>query len=348
MTQKVLVTGGTGYIGSHTVVALQEAGYEVIIADNLENSFPQVLDGITKTSGIKPGFIRLDLRDRETVRSFFQKEKDFSGIIHFAAYKAVGESVENPLAYYQNNLGGLMNLLEEMLENGIRNLVFSSSCTVYGEPETLPVTENSPVKAPESPYGNTKKISEEIIRDCVEAWPGLKAICLRYFNPIGAHASGYIGELPIGPPNNLIPIVTQTAIGKREKVTVFGTDYPTPDGSCIRDYIHVMDLAKAHVKALERLISGSNKANCEYFNLGTGKGYSVLEVLNTFEKVSGLKLNYVLGERRNGDVVQIYADTAYANEELGWQANETLEEMVRSAWQWEQNIPKVYGQGFIK
>jgi len=339
--QKILVTGGTGFIGSHTVVALFEAGYDVTITDNLSNSFIEVLDGIEKISGCKPEFYNLDLTNKDAVNSFFDTNSNFDGVIHFAAYKAVGESVDLPLKYYGNNLGSMVNLLENMGQKKIKNLVFSSSCTVYGEPDSLPVTENSPVKKAESPYGTTKIMGETILEDAVKA-NIVNAISLRYFNPIGAHPSALIGEIPIGVPNNLIPVVTQTAIGKRKKITVYGDDYPTPDGSCIRDYIHVTDLAKAHVIALKRMISGTQKKDYEVFNIGTGTGYSVIEVLNTFEKVSGLKLNYEIGERRKGDVIKIFADTSFANQELGWKAEENLETMVGSAWAWEQNIPKLF------
>jgi UDP-glucose 4-epimerase len=335
--QKILITGGTGFIGSHTVAALCEAGYEVTIIDNLSNSFMEVLDGIEKITATRPDFHNIDLKDQEALSAFFKEHPFFNGVIHFAAYKAVGESVEQPLKYYQNNLGSLTNLIDCMNRSGVNNLVFSSSCTVYGQPDELPVTEKSPIKKAESPYGNTKVISEQIIEDVVKTG-GLNAISLRYFNPIGAHPSALIGELPIGVPNNLIPVVTQTAIGIRDKITVYGEDYPTPDGSCIRDYIHVTDLARAHVVALKRLIGGNQKSNYEVFNLGTGTGYSVLEVLNTFEKVSGLKLNFEIGPRRNGDIMKIFADTTYANMELSWKAEEGLESMIRSAWAWQQKL----------
>ena len=339
--QRILVTGGTGYIGSHTVVALIEAGFETIIIDDLSNSMIGVLDSIEKITRVRPSFHKINLTDREAVHNFFNKSLPFDGIIHFAALKAVGESVENPLKYYSNNIGSLLNLLENMESKGLENLVFSSSCTVYGQPDKLPVSEKTPFKKPESPYGNTKIISEQIIEDVTQIGK-INSISLRYFNPIGAHPSALIGELPIGAPNNLVPVVTQTAMGKRKKVTVFGDDYPTPDGSCIRDYIHVTDLARAHVIALQRMLRGKQKSNYEVFNIGTGTGYSVLEVLKTFEKVSGLKLNYEIGPRRKGDVMQIYADTTFANEELGWIAKEDLKSMVGSAWAWEQNIPKLF------
>jgi len=344
--QKILVTGGTGFIGSHTVVALIEAGFEATIIDDLSNSRLEVLDGIEKITGTKPDFYKLNLNSKEEVYDFFNRFPYFDGVIHFAALKAVGESVEKPLEYYSNNLGSLINLLENIKLKRLKNLVFSSSCTVYGQPDQLPVTENFPIKKAESPYGNTKIISEQIIEDLCKQ-KKLNSISLRYFNPIGAHPSALIGELPIGPPNNLIPVVTQTAIGKRDKVIVFGDDYPTVDGSCIRDYIHVTDLANAHVIALQRMVAGKQRTNYEVFNIGTGTGYSVLNVINTFEKVSGVKLNYEIGPRRQGDVVQIYADTSFANEELGWKATEDLESMVSSAWEWEQNIPKLFPNNSI-
>jgi UDP-glucose 4-epimerase len=335
--QKILVTGGTGFIGSHTVVSLADAGYHVVIIDDLSNSNMGVLDGIEKITGTRPAFFKIDLTDPDAVKHFFEENTGFDGVIHFAAFKAVGESVLNPLKYYKNNLFSLVNLLENMRLNEIRNLVFSSSCTVYGQPDVLPVTENSAIQKAESPYGSTKIISEQIIEDAVKAGL-LNAISLRYFNPIGAHPSALIGELPIGTPNNLIPVVTQTAIGKREKVIVYGDDYDTPDGSCIRDYIHVIDLAKAHVVALRRMISQNQKSEYEIFNVGTGTGYSVLEVLHTFEKVAALKLNFEIGPRRPGDITKIYADTTYANKELGWKAEENLESMIHSAWEWEKKL----------
>lgn len=332
---KILVTGGVGYIGSHTVVELQNAGHEVVIIDNLSNSNIEVLNKIQEITGIKTHCEIFDLVDREKTKIFFKKHKDIEGIIHFAAFKAVGESVELPLKYYRNNLVSLMNILESMQEFNIPNLVFSSSCTVYGQPEILPVTENAPVQLATSPYGNTKQISEEIIRDTLNSAKGLKAIALRYFNPIGAHDSALIGELPLGIPNNLMPFITQTAIGIREKLRVFGNDYNTPDGTAIRDYIHVVDLAKAHVIAVERMINENSKDSFEMFNLGTGNGFSVLEVINSFEKITGEKLNYAIVGRRAGDVEKVYADTTYANNELGWKAEKTLDEMTSSAWKWE-------------
>ncbi len=335
---KILVTGGTGFIGSHTVVELQAKGFEVVVVDNLSNSNIGVLDNIQKISGKRPLFEQFDLIDQARTADFFSRHNDLAGIIHFAAYKAVGESVEKPLMYYRNNLQSLLNILDGMTANGIPNLVFSSSCTVYGQPDELPVREDSPVKEAFSPYGNTKQISEEIIRDTVNAFPDVKAIALRYFNPIGAHPSALIGELPLGVPNNLMPFITQTAIGKREILRVFGSDYNTPDGTAIRDYIHVVDLAQAHVVALDRMLSQSMKRNPEMFNLGTGNGLSVLEVIQSFEKVTGQKLNYVIVERRPGDVEKVWADTTFANNELGWKAARTVDEMTLSAWNWELKL----------
>lgn len=335
---KILVTGGLGFIGSHTVVELQEAGYEVVIIDDLSNSSENVLDGITAITGKAPIFEKIDLKERDTVEAFFKKHNDIKGVIHFAASKAVGESVENPLLYYENNIGTLVYLLKELKKLPEASFIFSSSCTVYGQADTLPITENAPVKQAESPYGNTKQIGEEIIKDTCHAVPTIKAIALRYFNPVGAHESVEIGELPIGVPQNLVPFITQTAIGIREQLSVFGDDYPTSDGTCIRDYIHVVDLAKAHVIALERLLGNKNKSNYEFFNLGTGKGSSVLEVVEAFEKVSGEKLNYKIVERRAGDVIAAYADTNKANDELGWKTKLTLEDAMLSAWKWEQKV----------
>ncbi len=335
---KILVTGGTGYIGSHTVVELQAQGHEVIIVDNLSNSEREVVDQIALISGIRPAFEELDLCDQSKTDALFAKYSNIDGIIHFAAYKAVGESVANPLIYYRNNLQSLMNIIDGMKKYKIANLVFSSSCTVYGQPEVLPVRENSPVQAAFSPYGNTKQISEEILKDSVSAYAGLNVIALRYFNPIGAHPSALIGELPLGVPNNLIPFITQTAIGLRQQLSVFGSDYNTPDGTAIRDYIHVVDLAKAHVIAVDRMTNGKGKSNFEVFNLGTGNGFSVLEVINSFEKVTGEKLNYKLVDRRPGDVEQVWADTTFANEELGWKAALSLDEMTLSAWKWELRL----------
>ncbi len=335
---KILVTGGLGFIGSHTVVELQQAGYEAIIVDDCSNASEEVLDGITAITGQKPGFEKLDLREKASVADFFKRHPGIRGIIHFAASKAVGESVREPLLYYENNLGSLVYLLQHLTMREPAHFIFSSSCTVYGQADQLPITEEAPVKPAESPYGNTKQIGEEIIRDTCRIKPGLKAISLRYFNPIGAHPSTLIGELPIGVPQNLVPYITQTAIGLRKELSVFGDDYPTPDGTCIRDYIHVVDLAKAHVVALQRLIDGGNKDNYEVFNVGTGKGSSVLEVIRSFEKVSGKKLNYKIVDRRPGDVVQAFADTAKANRELGWKARFSLDEAMKSAWDWERSI----------
>lgn len=337
---KILVTGGLGFIGSHTVVELQQEGYEVIIIDDCSNSSEQVLEGITAISGRQPEFEKIDLREKDLVKDFFRRQPDIEGIIHFAASKAVGESVEKPLLYYENNLGTLVYLLQQLWDRGKGSFIFSSSCTVYGQADSLPITEDAPVKPAESPYGNTKQIGEEIIRDTCRVQPGLNAISLRYFNPIGAHPSTKIGELPIGVPQNLVPFITQTAAGLRKELSVFGDDYPTPDGTCIRDYIHVVDLAKAHVAALERLINGGNKENYEVFNIGTGTGSSVLDVIRSFEKVAGIKLNYSIVDRRPGDVTQAYADTVKANRELGWNALHSLDEAMKSAWEWEQKIRK--------
>lgn len=336
---KILVTGGVGYIGSHTVVELQQNGHEVIIVDNLSNSNIKVLDSIEKITGIKPSFEEFDLADKAKTEGFFKRHSDIQGIIHFAAFKAVGESVEKPLMYYRNNLVSLINILQGMKDNKIENLVFSSSCTVYGQPKVLPASEKSPIQKAESPYGNTKQISEEIISDMVNA-SDIKGIALRYFNPIGAHESAIIGELPLGVPNCLVPFITQTAIGIREQLSVFGDDYNTPDGTAIRDYIHIEDLAKAHVIAVERMINKKMKKDFEFFNLGTGNGYSVLEVINSFEKMSGVKLNYKIVGRRAGDVEQVWADTQFANDELGWKAKKTLDEMTASAWKWEIELDK--------
>jgi UDP-glucose 4-epimerase len=334
---KILVTGGTGYIGSHTVVELQKKGFEVIIADNLSNSSIDVVDNITRITGIKPIFEKVDLSEPKPTEDLFDSYPGINAIIHFAASKAVGESVENPLKYYRNNLDSLINLLGEMNNHRIRDIVFSSSCTVYGQPDVLPVTEEAPIKKAASPYGNTKQIAEEIITD-VSAVTNLQATLLRYFNPIGAHDSALIGELPLGVPLNLMPYVTQTAIGKREYLNVWGNDYNTPDGTAIRDYIHVVDLAEAHVLAIERMLGGKNKKNVEVFNLATGTGYSVLDVINSFEKTTGVKLNYKFMPRRAGDVEEIWANTDLANHELGWKANRGLDDMTLSAWKWEQRL----------
>lgn len=336
--KKILVTGGLGYIGSHTVVDLQKAGYEVLIIDNLSNSSLEVLDGISSITGITPSFENLDLREKRAVSDYFNRNRGIAGIIHFAASKAVGESVEKPLLYYENNLNTLIYLLQECQQHRVNNFIFSSSCTVYGEPDSLPITEDAPIKNANSPYGNTKQISEEIIVDFCAVTPLFKSIALRYFNPIGAHPSAEIGELPIGVPQNLVPFITQTAAGIRESLAVFGDDYPTPDGSCIRDYIHVVDLAKAHVVALERLFSGREISNFEYFNVGTGRGNSVLEVVHAFEKATGQKIQYNIVDRRIGDVVAVYADTYKANTVLGWKAEKTLEESLAASWKWEQKI----------
>lgn len=335
---KILVTGGLGFIGSHTVVELQNNGHEVVIIDNLSNSSEDVLKGIYAITGKEPIFEKIDLRDKQKVHDFFEKHDDVVGAIHFAASKAVGESVEKPLLYYENNLGVLTYLLQQLVEKEKASFIFSSSCTVYGQADKMPITEDAPVKPAESPYGNTKQVGEEIIRDTCRVNANLAAISLRYFNPIGAHPSAEIGELPIGVPQNLVPFITQTAVGLREKLSVFGDDYPTPDGTCIRDYIHVVDLAKAHVVALQRLLQGENTENYEVFNLGTGNGSSVLEVIKSFEKVSGKKLNYQIVDRRAGDIIQAYADTQKANEVLGWKAQSTLDEAMKSAWDWEQKV----------
>lgn len=335
---RVLVTGGLGFIGSHTVVELQNEGFDVVIIDNLSNSSIEVLDGITAITGKKPEFEKLDLKVKADVVNFFNKHKDIVGVIHFAASKAVGESVNEPLMYYENNITTLVYMLQELSGLDQQNFIFSSSCTVYGQADELPITENAPVKPAESPYGNTKQIGEEIIKDTCKVNKSLKSIALRYFNPIGAHPSAEIGELPIGVPQNLVPYITQTAIGMREQLSVFGGDYPTPDGTCIRDYIHVVDLAKAHVVALQRLLNKNNESNYEVFNLGTGTGSSVLEAIQSFDKVSGLQLNYKIVGRREGDVTAAYAETTRANEVLGWKTELTLDDAMASAWKWEQKI----------
>jgi UDP-glucose 4-epimerase len=337
---KILVTGGLGFIGSHTVVELQRNGYEVIIIDDLSNSTIDILDRIASITETKPQFEQLDLKDKAKVSDFFKNHNDIKGVIHFAASKAVGESVENPLMYYENNINTLVYVLQGLKKLEYSNFIFSSSCTVYGQSDELPITENAPVKNAESPYGNTKQIGEEIIMDTCKVNAKMKAIALRYFNPIGAHESANIGELPIGVPQNLVPFITQTAIGLREQLSVFGDDYPTEDGTCIRDYIHVVDLAKAHVVALERLLNNENSNNYETFNLGTGTGSSVLEVIKSFERVSGLKLNYKIADRRAGDIIAAYADTNKANNVLGWKTHLTLDDAMKSAWKWEQNIRK--------
>jgi UDP-glucose 4-epimerase len=334
--KKILVTGGLGFIGSHTVVELQNEGFEVLIIDNLSNTTIDVLDKITSITQIKPSFFNFDLKDKTAVQDFFNSN-DVDGIIHFAAYKAVGESVHIPLDYYENNIISLTNILQEMKVRNLSHFIFSSSCTVYGQADELPITENAPVKPAESPYGNSKKINEEIIADAVKAHK-FKAISLRYFNPIGAHASAKIGELPIGVPQNLIPFITQTAAGIRHELSVFGSDYPTPDGTAIRDYIHVVDLAKAHIAALNRLLKNQQKNNYEVFNVGTGKGSSVLEVINAFEKVSKTKLNYKIVGRRSGDITAAYADTTLANNELKWKAELSLEDALLAAWNWQKTL----------
>ena len=334
---KILVTGGLGFIGSHTVVELQNKGFEPVIIDNLSNSSIEVLDGIVAITGKKPFFEQLDLRDKPAVIDFFKRHPDVSGVIHFAASKAVGESVENPLLYYENNINTLVYLLQELAQMPSAHFIFSSSCTVYGQAEKMPITEDASVQPAMSPYGNTKQIGEEIITDTCKV-TNINAILLRYFNPIGAHPSAHIGELPIGVPQNLVPFITQTGIGLRNELSVFGDDYPTPDGTCIRDYIHVVDLAKAHVVALQRLLDGKNSDKVETFNVGTGKGSSVLEVINAFEKVSGKKLPYKIVGRREGDITSAYANTHKANNVLGWKAQSTLEEALESAWKWEQKI----------
>ena len=338
MKDLILVTGGTGYIGSHTVVELIEAGFEVVIVDNLSNSDLKVLDGIKKITGVKPDFEKCDCTDYKSLESVFAKYKNIKAAIHFAASKAVGESVEKPLLYYRNNLLSLINVMNLMSEYKCKGFVFSSSCTVYGQPDVLPVEENAPVKPAISPYGNTKQIAEEIIHDNAHAGATFKSIILRYFNPIGAHPSAEIGELPLGVPQNLIPLVTQTAAGIRKKFFVFGDDYNTPDGSCIRDYINVVDLAKAHVIAMRRLMEDKSEKTVEIFNLGTGLGLSVLEILKTFEKVTGVKLNYEIVDRREGDIEKVWANPEYANTVLGWKAEISVEDTLRSAWKWQQHL----------
>lgn len=338
MSKRILVTGGTGYIGSHTVVELQQAGYEVIIIDNLSNSNADVIEGIVRITGIRPAFEELDCIDLPVLQTLFEKYPGIDGIIHFAASKAVGESVQKPLLYYRNNLVSLINLLELMPRYDVKGIVFSSSCTVYGEPDHNPIDESAPIKPAESPYGNTKQINEEIIRDFIHSGAPVKSIILRYFNPIGAHPSAEIGELPIGVPQNLVPYITQTGIGIRQQLSVFGNDYNTPDGSCIRDFINVVDLAKAHVTAVERMLAGKSEEKVEIFNLGTGRGVSVLELIEVFERVSGQKLNYKIVGRREGDIEQIWANPEKANKVLGWTAKETIEDTVASAWRWQQRL----------
>ncbi len=339
MKETILVTGGTGFIGSHTTVELQQAGYNVVIVDNLSNSNIKVLDGIEKITGIRPAFEQIDLKDFEATENIFKKYSDIKGIIHFAASKAVGESVQKPLMYYRNNIVSLVNLLELMPKYGVKGIIFSSSCTVYGQPkpEDLPVTETAPHQKATSPYGNTKEINEQIIYDYIHSGAPIKSIVLRYFNPIGAHPSAHIGELPNGVPANLIPFVTQTAIGIRKQLTIFGNDYNTPDGTCIRDYIYVVDLAKAHVAAMTRVLEQDTDA-IEYFNIGTGHGNSTLEIVETFEKATGVKLNWKFGPRREGDIEKIWGDCSKANRVLGWRADTPLEDVLRSAWAWQQRL----------
>ena len=337
---KILVTGGLGYIGSHVVVELQNDGFEVLILDDLSNSSLSVLDRIMEITGVKPDFEEIDLKSKKSISSFFKKHSNIDGVIHFAASKAVGESVQNPLKYYENNISSLVHLLQELSQLTHQKLIFSSSCTVYGQADNLPISENDPTKEPESPYGKTKKIAEQIIQDVCCVSTSLNTIVLRYFNPIGAHKSAKIGELPIGVPQNLVPYVTQTGIGIQDKLSIFGNDYPTPDGTCIRDYIHVVDLAKAHVVGLKRLIEENNIDNYEVYNIGTGKGFSVLEVVNTFQAVSGVKLEYSFEDRRAGDIISSYADTRKANTILGWKSELTLKDALHSAWEWEKYISK--------
>lgn len=339
MKQTILVTGGTGFIGSHTTVELQEAGYDVVIVDNLSNSKIEVLDGIEKITGIRPAFEEVNLEDKEATERVFQKYPNIEGIIHFAASKAVGESVEKPLMYYRNNVVSLINLLEMMPKYNVKGIIFSSSCTVYGQPnqKNLPVTEDAPHQKATSPYGNTKEINEQIIYDYIHSGAAIKSIVLRYFNPIGAHPTAHIGELPNGVPNNLIPFVTQTAMGIREQLTIFGNDYSTEDGTCIRDYIYVVDLAKAHVAAMARVLDKETD-KIEYFNIGTGSGNSTLEIVTTFEKATGVKVNWKFGPRREGDIEKIWGDCTKANTVLGWKADTPLEDVLASAWKWQQKL----------
>ncbi len=339
MKKKILVTGGTGFIGSHTTVELQEAGYDVVIVDNLSNSKIEVVDGIEKITGIRPAFEQVDCCDIDALKAVFAKYPGISGIIHFAASKAVGESVEKPLLYYRNNINSLVNLLELMPEFGVKGIIFSSSCTVYGQPsaENLPVTEEAPIQKALSPYGNTKQINEEIIQDYIHSGANIKSVILRYFNPIGAHPSALIGELPLGVPMNLIPFVTQTAIGVREQLKVFGNDYNTPDGTCIRDYIYVVDLAKAHVAAMTRVLEQDTDP-VEVFNIGTGRGLSTLEVVQGFEKATGVKLNWTFAPRREGDIEKVWGNVDKANKVLGWKADTPLEDVLASAWKWQLKL----------
>ena len=339
MKQTILVTGGTGFIGSHTTVELQQAGYDVVIVDNLSNSNAEVVDGIEQITGIRPAFEKVDCCDKQALEAVFAKYKDIEGIIHFAASKAVGESVEKPLLYYRNNTVSLLNLLELMPVYGVKGFIFSSSCTVYGQPtkEHLPVTEDAPIQEACSPYGNTKQINEEIIRDDIHSGAPIKSVILRYFNPIGAHPSALIGELPNGVPNNLIPFVTQTAMGIRQELKIFGNDYDTPDGTCIRDYIYVVDLAKAHVKAMQRVLDMDTEP-IEYFNVGTGRGVSTYEVVDKFEKATGVKVNWSYAPRREGDIEKVWANPNKANNVLGWKAEANLEDTLRSAWNWQLKL----------
>lgn len=339
MKQTILVTGGTGFIGSHTTVELQQAGYDVVIVDNLSNSKIEVLDGIEKITGIRPRFEQIDLCNFADTEAVFRKYPDIVGIIHFAASKAVGESVEKPLLYYRNNIVSLLNLLELMPKYDVKGIIFSSSCTVYGQPtkENLPVTEEAPIQTALSPYGNTKQINEEIIRDYIHSGAAVKSIILRYFNPIGAHPTAFIGELPNGVPNNLIPYVTQTAMGIREQITIFGNDYATKDGTCIRDYIYVVDLAKAHVAAMRRVLEEGSQS-LEYFNIGTGKGESTLEIIEGFEKATGVKLNWKYGPRREGDIEKVWGNVEKANKVLGWKAETPIENVLASAWKWQKKL----------
>ena len=338
MKRKILVTGGTGYIGSHTSVELINEGFDVVILDNLYNSEAEIIDRIQTITGVRPSLEIIDICDKPKLENFFERNRDISAIIHFAAYKAVSESVSKPLDYYHNNLVSLINLLDLMKRFNVPDIVFSSSCTVYGQPEKLPVTEDAPLQPATSPYGNTKQVGEQIIRDATFADKSIKAIALRYFNPIGAHPSGLIGELPRGVPENLVPFITQTAYGLRDELKVFGNDYDTPDGSCIRDYLHVVDLAKAHVVAVKRLVEGKSKKDFEVFNLGTGNGVTVLEAISSFERVSGVKLKYRITGRRPGDIEKIWADPSFANSELGWKTLSTLDEAMKTAWEWEKCI----------
>lgn len=340
MKETILVTGGTGFIGSHTVVELQQAGYNVVIIDNLSNSKVDVVDGIEKITGIRPAFENVDCCDMKSMENVFNKYNSIKGIIHFAASKAVGESVQKPLLYYRNNILSLINILELMSQHGVKGIIFSSSCTVYGQPspENLPVTENAPIQKALSPYGNTKQINEEIIQDYIHSGAPIKSIILRYFNPIGAHPTAHIGELPNGVPMNLIPFVTQTAIGIRKQLKIFGNDYNTPDGTCIRDYIYVVDLAKAHVKAMERILEDKGTDSVEIFNIGTGRGVSTLEVVEGFEKATGVKVNWEYAPRREGDIEKVWADPAKANNVLGWKAETSLEDTLRSAWKWQVKL----------